>query len=411
MTCSEHMSLSRRRLMTGGATLALWAMMPRIASASGRDPRLLTVVLRGGLDGMSMVAPIGDPDYARIRGNLAIPTTGESAGLALDGFFSLNAAMPFLHGLYRKGQALFVHAAATPYRGRSHFDGQDVLESGIGGEGRVEDGWLNRALMVMPAEGRVAPLKGLSIGALVPLIMRGKAPALSMSTPAYNTPLRDATAMRLLDLYRHTDPKLADRLSAGLELEKVAGGGAAKGAGANKGAGPRPFNGFIVTAEAATRFLTQADGPRIGALAYDGWDTHANEGAVAGVLANQLMGLDHAIRTLHDGMGATWQETCVLIVTEFGRTARINGTNGTDHGTATVAVLIGGAVKGGRVVAEWPGLSDAALHEGRDLKPTRDMRALFKGVLRDHLGIPAGLLASTVFPDSVRSAPMDGLLG
>ena len=407
MSCSENVALSRRGLMTGAATLALWGLRPRIASAApSRDPRFLSIVLRGGLDGLAMVAPIGDPDYERLRGRLALPRSGENAGLPLDNFFVLNASMPFLHGLYRQGEALFVHAAATAYRGRSHFDGQDVLESGLKTEGHSDEGWLNRALVQLPSAGRVEPAKGLSIGAMVPLIMRGKAPVVSMSTKAYNFPLREATTARLMDLYTHTDPRLAQILKAGGDIERVGGTGSGQG----KPAGPRIAANFIETAEAAARFFTAADGPRIGALSYDGWDTHANEGAVKGPLANQLAGLDLAIKALHDGLGPAWKETVAVIATEFGRTARVNGTDGTDHGTATVAVLVGGAVRGGRILADWPGLAEANLHDGRDLKPTRDLRSVFKSVLRDHLGMPDGLLAGTIFPDSRDAAAIEGLI-
>jgi len=409
MSCSEHVTLSRRSLLTGAATLALWSLRPRIASAAapGRDPRYLSIVLRGGLDGLSMVAPVGDPDYERLRGVLALPRSGENAGLPLDSFFVLNASMPFLHGLYQKGEALFVHATATPYRGRSHFDGQDVLESGLKAEGHSDEGWLNRALVQMPAAGRIEPAKGLSIGAMVPLIMRGKAPVVSMSPKAYNFPLRETTTARLMDLYTHADPRLAELLKAGGDIERV---GAGAPAGKGKQAGPRAAATFIETAEAAARFFTAEGGPRIGALSYDGWDTHANEGAVKGVLASQLAGLDQAILALHTGLGPAWKDTVAVITTEFGRTARINGTDGTDHGTATVAVLVGGAVKGGRIIADWPGLAEAKLYEGRDLKPTRDLRSVFKGALRDHLGMPDGLLSGTIFPDSRDATALDGLI-
>lgn len=413
MSCTEHTSLSRRSLLAGGATLALWGLRPRLASAApARDVRFLSIVLRGGMDGLSMLAPVGDPDYERLRGLLALPRTGENAGLPLDGFFVLNSSMPFLHGLYTKGEALFVHAAATPYRGRSHFDGQDVLESGLKAEGRVEEGWLNRALALMPSAGKIEPAKGLSIGAMVPLIMRGKAPVVSMSTKAYNFPLRDATTARLLDLYTHADPRLAAILTAGNEIERVGGAMNAKGPGAAQARGgtPRSLQNFIETAASAARFFIADGGPRIGALAYDGWDTHANEGAVKGQLANQLAGLDQAIESLHDGLGAAWNDTVAAIITEFGRTARINGTDGTDHGTATAAVLVGGAVKGRRIIADWPGLAEGKLHEGRDLRPTQDLRAVLKGVLRDHLGFPDPMLASRVFPDSADAAPLGGLV-
>ena len=173
---------------------------------------------------------------------------------------------------------------------------------------------------------------------------------------------------------------------------------------------PRPFRDFIETAEAAAKFMTSPGGPRIGALSFDGWDTHANEGAVTGNLANRLGGLDAALKAFGEGMGQAWKDTVVTVITEFGRTARTNGTNGTDHGTATVALLLGGAVNGGRVLADWPGLSEKALFEGRDLAPTRDLRGLVKGVLKDHLGLPESLLANAVFPESGKVATVRGLL-
>jgi len=167
---------------------------------------------------------------------------------------------------------------------------------------------------------------------------------------------------------------------------------------------------FTEAAEAAAKFLSTPEGPRIGVLSYNGWDTHANEGPIKGQLAVRLGGLDAAIRALESGMGPAWKDTIVAIVTEFGRTARVNGTQGTDHGMATVALLAGGAVKGGRIVADWPGLTEAALYEGRDLKPTRDLRSVLKGVLRDHLGVPDGPLGTGIFPDSASAKALDGLV-
>jgi uncharacterized protein (DUF1501 family) len=220
-----------------------------------------------------------------------------------------------------------------------------------------------------------------------------------------------------MDLYAEADPALAKAFADGMAIERLGGGAA----GASRTGSPivpanapttpdQRFRRFIETATVAARFMSSADGPRIGALSYDGWDTHANQGVLAGQLANRLSGLDAAIEAFATGMGAAWKDTVAVIVTEFGRTARINGTEGTDHGTATAAILLGGALAGGRVIADWPGLAERALHEGRDLKPTRDLRTVLKGVLRDHLGIPAGALASSVFPSSTAVAPLAGLL-
>jgi uncharacterized protein (DUF1501 family) len=415
MSCAEHLTLSRRRLLAGGgASLALWSMSPRLALAGARDPRLLCVVLRGGLDGLSMVAPVGDPEYSRLRGPITVPASGEGAGLPLDGFFVLNPNMPVLHGLYKRGEALIVHAVATPYRGRSHFDGQDILESGLSGKTRFDDGWLNRALAVLPSRGKAAPAKGLSIGAAVPLVMRGSAPVLAWTMRANNQSVRDSTIARLQDLYAETDPALAKAFAEGLDVERIATTAVAGKSAARDGpvtqAGHHKYPVFIEAAEAATRFLTLAGGPRIGALAFNGWDTHANSGAVKGVLAKQMAGLDQAIESLVSGLGPAWKDTVIVIVTEFGRTARINGTAGTDHGTATVALLVGGAVKGGRILADWPGLAQSKLYEGRDLAPTSDLRGIIKGVLRDHLGLPDGPLGTSVFPDSRIAATVSGLV-
>jgi uncharacterized protein (DUF1501 family) len=407
MSCPENLTLSRRQLLTGGAaSLALWGLLARSAAAGGADPRLLAVILRGGLDGLALAAPTGDPDFAGLRGALAPATTGEGAGLALDGFFVLNPSMPYLHGLYRKREALIAHAVASPYRERSHFDGQDVLESGLAGVGNAGTGWLNRAVAGMSTGGSVNR-KGLAIGAVVPLVMRGTAPVLSWIPQLNDLQLPQSTIDRLMDLYAQTDPGLARAFSQGIEIERVA----ASETPAPRVSGSRPFREFVETAQAAARFLSAADGPRIGVLSYNGWDTHANEGALDGQLAERLRGLDAAIRALAEGMGSAWRQTIVVVVTEFGRTARINGTAGTDHGTATVALLVGGAVNGGRVIADWPGLAEKALYEGRDLFPTRDLRAVLKGVLRDHLGIPQGALAQTVFPNSAGVIPADGLVG
>jgi uncharacterized protein (DUF1501 family) len=412
MSCSEALALSRRGFLTGGAaSLTLWSLMPRAVLAGTRDPRLLIVVLRGGLDGLAMVAPVGDPDYARLRAGLALPASGEGAGLALDGFFVLNATMPALHGLYQKGEALIVHAVHTPYRARSHFDGQDVLESGLAGVGKINDGWLNRALAELPAAGKASP-RGLAVGAVVPLVMRGKAPVLSWIPRVYGTPLRESTIARLHDLYSETDPVLAKAFAEGLEISRVAdaSAGMAPAQQAAQTPATRLTREFTEAAQAAAKFLASPDGPRIGVLSYNGWDTHANEGPIKGQLAVRLGGLDAAIGALQSGMGGAWKDMVALIVTEFGRTARVNGTDGTDHGMATVAVAVGGAVKGGRILADWPGLREAALYEGRDLAPTRDLRAVLKGVLRDHLGLPDGALAGTVFPDSALAKPLDGLI-
>ena len=411
-----HHLVSRRELLIGSGTLFAWTQMPRLARAEGRDPRLLVIVLRGALDGLGAVAPVGDPDWIGLRGDRALVLDGKTPALPLDTFFALNPAMPNFHRLYQARKATIVHAAATPYRERSHFDGQDVLESGVGRPGAVDSGWLNRALVALESSGRVDPggSRALGVGTITPLIVRGKAPILSWA-PQRLLPASEDTQARLLDLYQHTDPKLASALQARMRLAGLGGVANADDLMSDEAAlrppGAARIRAFFAeTAGAAARFLAKADGPRVGALGFVGWDTHMNEGAVSGQLANLLGALDGALAAVETNMGEAWRETVVAVVTEFGRTARINGTNGTDHGTATVAFLAGGALEGGRVIADWPGLKPAQLYEERDLKPTTDLRAVLKGVLRDHLRVEESVLAASVFPASTDVRPMSGLV-
>jgi uncharacterized protein (DUF1501 family) len=312
--------------------------------------------------------------------------------------------MTHLHRLYRNGQALILHAAATPYRERSHFDGQDVLETGLDRPGG-RDGWLNRALAALPRGERLPKPRGLAIGATVPLILQGSESITSWS-PQVFPPASEETVRRLLALYEARDPVLARALAEGVDIGRTA---ARQGlAGLGRAATPEGF--FADQAMAAARLMSLEDGPRVAAMSFDGWDTHADQGPQEGRLARLLAGLDAAIGALEQGLAPVWPQTVVAIVTEFGRTARGNGTDGTDHGTATVAFLIGGAVAGGRVVADWPGLAEARLYQNRDLAPTMDLRAALKGVLADHLGLSARTLSERVFPGSAGAAPIGGLL-
>jgi uncharacterized protein (DUF1501 family) len=403
MDCCEgcaSLLTTRRALVLGGGAFAAWAHVPKFArAADGTDPRLIVVILRGALDGLATVAPVGDPDYAGLHGSIALTANGPHAATMLDSFFALHPSMPDFARMYREKRAAVIHAVSTPYRDRSHFDGQDVLESGYGGPGRVQSGWLNRALEGLPKGERV--MSALAVGPTTPLVLRGAAATVGWA-PVALPQADDDTSARLLDLYQHRDPALANALSQGLQLEKVAQGEAMR---------PQPgINAMRQVARGAAKLMAADDGPRIAALAFDGWDTHANEGGPVGRLAQLLSGLDGALVEFEGALGPRWRDTVVVIATEFGRTARINGTDGTDHGTGTIALLAGGAVKGGRVIADWPTLRPASLYQGRDLAPTTDLRAVLKGVLADHLGISESVLASTVFPDSAATRPMKGLI-
>jgi len=411
--------ISRRQFLEtslfAGAT-SVMASRLAFAAAPG-EARFVFVLLRGALDGLSAVPPIGDPDYAALRGQIALTRSGENAALPLDGTFGLHPALKFLHASYAAKELAVLHAVASPYRERSHFDGQNVLECGGLRPHDSQSGWINRALGALPGGVRRS---GVALGANVPLAMRGPVEVASWS-PTRLTALDDDTLARITDLYAR-DPLLSRRLAEALESDAIAT--EAQDAADAEPAAPmattvverdagakRNYNArYAEAARAAAGFLKRDDGPRVAMFDTTGWDTHANEGAGQGQLALRLRGLDVALEALKDSLGSAWRHTVVMVATEFGRTAAINGTRGTDHGTGAAAFLLGGAVAGGRVIADWPGLTRADLHESRDLRPTRDLRAVMKGVLRDHLGVAAADLDALVFPESAGLRPLEGLV-
>jgi uncharacterized protein (DUF1501 family) len=413
------MTLSRRGFLEASLFVGATSVVAsRLAFAGApTDARLVFVLLRGALDGLSAVPPVGDPGYAPLRAQIALAKSGDGAALPLDATFALHPALSFLHSSYAAGELAVLHAVASPYRERSHFDAQNVLESGGSHPHDTGSGWLNRALAAMPGGGG----GGVALGANVPLAMRGPVEVASWS-PTRTAALDESTLARIGGLYAH-DPLLAARLAEALQSDAIAteAQDAAQAAAqtmaspaniVQRDAKEKRNHGarHAETARAAAAFLRQDDGPRVAMFDTTGWDTHANEGAAQGQLALRLRGLDLALQALRDSLGPVWRQTAVLVATEFGRTAAINGTRGTDHGTGAAAFLLGGAVNGGRVIADWPGLARHRLYEGRDLAPTRDLRAVMKGVLRDHLGVPAAALDGPVFPDSGRVRPLDGLI-
>ncbi|PBB38169.1 DUF1501 domain-containing protein [Mesorhizobium sp. WSM3868] len=407
---SETPNPSRRALLMTGGALFAWAYLPRFARAADHlDPRLIVIILRGALDGLSTIGPLGDPDYAGLHGDIALSLSGANAALPLDSFFAINPAMPVFARLFKAGQAAAVHAAATGYRERSHFDGQDVLESGLPGPGNATTGWLNRAIASLPAGERVAKLGGLAVGPSTPLVIRGAAPVLGWAPQALPTP-SDALAERVLDLYNHRDPVLAAVLQKGLDADHMAMSDQLDDSTMKARGGLANAAGMRQSAQGAAKLMAADDGPRIAALAFDGWDTHVNEGGATGRLANLLGGLDGAFEEFEKGLGERWKDTAIVAITEFGRTARVNGTVGTDHGTGTVVLLAGGAIKGGRVIADWPGLKPAQLYQGRDLAPTSDVRAVLKGLLAEQFGLSAAVLGDKVFPESGGVKPMRDLI-
>jgi uncharacterized protein (DUF1501 family) len=366
--------IDRRSFLTV-STLGAGAMLvaPQMALATvASERRFIFIIQRGAADGLNIVIPYADPAYAGLRGELAIDPTKATK---LDGTFSLHPSLVEMAKMYGEHQALFVHAIASPYRDRSHFDGQNVLETGGSQPYQLKDGWLNRLVGMLPKTEDEA----IALAATIPMALRGSAPVTSYAPTALPTP-SDDLLLRVGQLYA-ADPQLHPLWAAALEAQGLAQGTAAKQDPASLG-------------RLTASFLTKPGGPRIAMLETGGWDTHSGQDVR---LAAQLKALDTLLASLREGLGPVWSQTTVLIATEFGRTAAANGTGGTDHGTGSVAMLIGGAVKGGRVVADWPGLTTSALYEQRDLKPTASMDALIAGVTGECFGLDPTHVARTLF--------------
>jgi uncharacterized protein (DUF1501 family) len=399
----------RRRFLLGTGALAASAALPGVLFAhTGGSSRLVVVILRGALDGLAAVPPYADPDYASLHRELAIAAPGGPGGaLALNNTFGLHPSLAFLHERYSAGELIVFNAVASPYRDRSHFDGQNVLENGLSKPMGSADGWLNRALLALPRRAAGPGERAVAINLNVPLILRGEAPVVSKSPQAAADVDEDLLA-RLADLYSNDD-WFSARLSEAVQTEKMVDDA---GAWTMPKDAVRPAAADRVSAVAhmAASLMRNDGGPEVAVIEASGWDTHANQGGANGALAQRLAGLDKALRVLADELGPLWPQTAVLVVTEFGRTAAVNGTRGTDHGTGGCAFLAGGAVRGGRVIADWPGLKRAALLDNRDLRPTLDLRSVFKAVLGEHMHVDANTLAKRVFPDSSGARPLQGLI-
>jgi len=391
---------SRREFLIrfSAASLLSTLATPEIANAAANiQKRFVLVVLRGGMDGLAAFPPIGDPNYQSLRGDLA--QSADSA-IALDSTFSMHKSLSPLMKHYNKGHMAVVHAVAVPQRTRSHFNAQNVLENGATKAHMLQDGWLNRALGVIDNQEQRL---GLSVGYSTPPVMRGTTPTASWA-PARIPPTPTDLLDTLGSLYQ-SDPVLGRALNEGRRTQAMTG--AVLGMKRGNMRSPGRFKSL---AESAGRLLAAEQGARIAVIEMGGWDTHANQGTTTGRLARNLGLLANGLNELSLRLAPVWQDTVICAVTEFGRTVRVNGSKGTDHGTAGAAILLGGAVTGGRVSTRWPGLDPEALYGGRDLAATSDMRGLFKTVLRDHLNIPLHTLNQKVFPDSKNAKAPPGRL-
>lgn len=392
--------LSRRQFMLSTAALGLTlSVFPGMVLANARtDQRLVIVILRGAMDGLAAVAPYSDPAYAQLRGNLAL--NGDTLR-KLDDRFALHSALTSLYQFYQDKNLAVIHAVASPYRDRSHFDAQAVLELGTNQVGGAQSGWLNRLVSAINARDSSF---AMAIGNSVPLILRGPAEVGSWSPQML--PSARPEIFDLISTMYAKDTVLKSALSEGIMVQDQT-------SDAMAGEDPKKVrqarNSFPEMAKVAGQLLSKETGPRIATLELDGWDTHVNQGTMAGRLASNFTILADGMAGLKESLGLAWANTTIVVMTEFGRTVRVNGNGGTDHGTASLMFVMGGRVRGG-MYGQWPGLAAAQLYENRDLYPTTDTRSVMKGVLNDLYGLSPAVLSHDIYPESANIKPLTGLI-
>jgi len=402
----KNILLSRRKVLKGAGCLALATVFSGINVAFADAPvdeRFIFIIMRGAMDGLNAIPPYGDPSYQSARNGLALKPTDY---VALDNFFGAHNNLANFVMMYKAGEAAPVQAVATPYRERSHFDAQNVLESGGVQAHQINDGWLNRALALY---GSQSSKLGLAVGQTIPLTLQGQVPVGTWAPSVQGMP--DDTMMIALDKMYQRDELFHTALAQAVDIHNVADsdlGVFKKMMGAGKNLQNK--QAMTQTAQAVGKILSDPHGPRIATIEIGGWDTHALQGTDKGPLANNLAALDAGFGALKESLGEHWKKTVVLAATEFGRTVAQNGTAGTDHGTASCAFLLGGAVNGGRVITQWPGLGGNNLYQNRDLAPTTDLRQVAKAVLTQHLHLNNIEVERNVFPESANLRPLEGIV-
>ncbi len=376
--------LSRRKFVALSASAIATAGFgsPMAFARAATNRRFIFIIQRGAADGLATLAPVGDPAFLAQRGVLAQDFTSVPK---LDSMFALHPSLSGVQKLYEAKQALFVHAVASPYRERSHFDGQNVLETGGSAVNSLKDGWLNRLLSMLPPED-----KAIALAATVPMALRGPVPVASYAPSTLPNASEDLIS-RVSDAY-DADPLLHSVWAQAMATRTLTSD-LASGDGKNAAA----------TGALAAKLLSAEDGARIAMIETSGWDTHAGQ---RGRLSAQLKALDVLLASLQHGLGPLWSNTLVVVATEFGRTVKVNGTQGTYHGTGSMAMILGGTVNGGRIVADWPGLSDANLYDGRDLKPTAELDTVIASAVLPHFDLPTQRAAAKLFPEIKRSGKM-----
>ena len=403
--------MQRRDFVTSMALGAsLIVPLSRSAWAATTDSptrkKLVVVMLRGAVDGLNVVAPVGDQNYRRLRPTIGLAAPGSDGGaIDLDGYFGMHPALTPLQPLWQQKKLAFVHASGSPDTTRSHFDAQDYMESATPGRKGTPDGWMNRLVAVLP--GASTPSRALSIGPVMPRILSGTSAAINLANGAGATRAnildRPAIGAAFDQLYanharfgrayqegRDAHKEVMDALASG-EMTMADGGA------------PLP-NGFPDDAARLATLMRNDPKIQLAFVALGGWDTHANQGAGTGQLANRLAPLAHGLAVLAQRLGPMFDDTTVIVMSEFGRTARENGNGGTDHGHGNVMWIIGGSVAGGKVYGDWQGMGEGALNEGRDLPVTTDFRAVLAQVAERHLRLNERQLA-ILFPALGQHAP------
>ena len=384
------------KLISSGIIINSLPNLRVLAADIKSNTKFILVILRGGLDGLAMIPPYKDKNYERIRGELALPMPDEVGGVIdLDGFFGMHPVIDSLLPMYKKKDLMFIHAVSTPYRSRSHFDVQDVLENGTKSPMGAKDGWLNRLVQHSPGKNSYS---GVALSKELPLILSGKNHNITTWYPEKSRKKRKNFAEEMMDLYNN-DKLLGPLISEAIRFNRMVEESLSK-EDRMSGRNANYSNETEKLLYSASNLLKAEKGPNIAVINVGGWDTHANQGVAGGVLANRMGQLATALSKIPDYMDNEWENTVFSVVTEFGRTVKPNGTRGTDHGTGSISLLGGGKVKGGSVYTKWPGLKENLLYEERDLRATIDMRSIFKSILHYPMGISKSIIEKNIFPDS-----------
>jgi uncharacterized protein (DUF1501 family) len=390
------MSITRRVFLRNGAmaivgTTAIPGFLTRAAfgaeSVGDKKKRLVVIFQRGAADGLNIVVPHGEPAYYSMRPSINIP---RSAVIDLDGFFGLHPSLSAFQPLWRQRHLAIVHAAGSPDSTRSHFDAQDFMESGTPGLKTTQDGWLNRALHALPQASNRSAFRAIALGPSLPRILSGSEPAVALNNiNDFVVGGRNPNAVPIANMFEAMYSQSVDSVLHGTGQETFEAVKMLKSADPSKyipaASANYPRGRFGDSLKQLAQLIKANLGVQVAFADIGGWDHHVNEGGTQGQIANILREFSQSVAAFWTDLGDLAEDTVVVTMSEFGRTARENGNRGTDHGHANVMFVIGGPVKGGKVYGRWPGLDQSQLYEGRDLAVTTDFRRVLGESVYRHL--------------------------